>query len=127
MSYVLQHWSGAWAALAVWATVATLHVAGLRRLGARRRAGEAVACHGGLLLALLALISPLGYWSGLYIWARSIQDLLLAFIAPGLIVVAAPWPVLARGVRPDSGRAVQPGGEPDPPAGARWWLAWPVA
>jgi cytochrome c oxidase assembly factor CtaG len=142
MSYVLQHWSGAWAALAVWATVAALHLVGLRRLEAgagrdgggeparregRRRAGEAVAFHGGLLLALLALVSPLGYWSGLYIWARSIQDLLLAFIAPGLIVVGAPWPVLARGVRPDSGRAVQPQGEPDPPARTRWWLAWPVA
>jgi putative membrane protein len=117
MSYILQHWSGAWAAVAVWVIVATLHLAGLRRLGAdRRRAREAVAFQGGLLLALLAVVSPLGYWAGRYIWVRSIQDLLLAFTVPPLIVLGAPWQVLA-------GRA----GRPGRPAGRQWWLAWPVA
>jgi cytochrome c oxidase assembly factor CtaG len=117
MSYILQHWSGAWAAVAVWVIVATLHLAGLHRLGAdRRRTREAAAFQGGLLLALLAVVSPLGYWAGHYIWVRSIQDLLLAFTVPPLIVLGAPWRVLA-------GAA----GRPGRPVGRRWWLAWPLA
>jgi putative membrane protein len=117
MSYILQHWSGAWAAVAVWAIVATLHLVGLRSLGAdRRRAREAVAFQGGLLLVLLAVVSPLGYWAGRYIWVRSIQDLLLAFTVAPLIVLGAPWQVLAGAV----GRSWRP-------AGRQWWLAWPVA
>jgi putative membrane protein len=121
MSYILQHWSGAWAAVAVWVIVATLHLAGVHRLGAdRRRAKEAVAFQGGLLLALLAVVSPLGYWAGRYIWVRSIQDLLLAFTVPPLIVLGAPWRVLARG-RP--GRPRRPRRSP----GGQRWLAWPVA
>jgi putative membrane protein len=112
MSYILQHWSGAWAAVAVWVMLATLHLVGLHRLGAdRRRAKEAVAFQGGLLLALLAVVSPLGYWAGQYIWVRSIQDLLLAFTVPPLIVLGAPWEILTR-------RRVRSTG---------WWLAWPVA
>ena len=112
MSYVLQHWSGAPPALAVWVIVAALHLAGLRRPGAdRRRAIQAAAFQGGLLLALLAVVSPLGYWAGHYIWVRSIQDLLLAFTVPPLIVLGAPWEVLAR-------RPVRSTG---------WWLARPIA
>lgn len=112
MSYVLQHWSGAWPAVAVWVVVATLHLVGLRRLGADRgRAREAVAFQAGLLLALLAVVSPVGYWAGRYIWVRSIQDLLLAFTVPPLIVLGAPWQVLAR-------RHVRSTG---------WWLARPIA
>jgi putative membrane protein len=112
MSYILQHWSGAWAAVAVWVIVATLHLAGLRRFGMdRRRAREAVAFQGGLLLALLAVVSPLGYWAGRYIWVRSIQDLLLAFTVPPLVVLGAPWEIPAR-------RRVRSTG---------WWLARPIA
>lgn len=122
MSYVLQHWSEAWAAVAVWAIVAALHLVGLRRLGAdRRRATEAAAFQGGLLLALLAVVSPIGYWAGRYIWVRSIQDLLIAFTAAPLIVLGAPWQVLAG----FSGRRA--GGRSGRPAGRQWWLAWPVA
>lgn len=55
------------------------------------RAGKAAALLGGLLLALLAVVSPIGYWAGRYIWVRSIQDLLLAFTAAPLIVLGAPW------------------------------------
>jgi putative membrane protein len=140
MYYVLQHWSGAWAALAVWAALAALHLAGLRRLKAGPRRGrpagrqdrslneQAAAFQGGLLLALLALISPIGYWSGLYIWVRSIQDLILALIAPGLIVLGAPWLVLAAGLRPRAGEP-HPGPAPNRPpglAGRPWPAAWAV-
>jgi putative membrane protein len=144
MSYVVQHWSGVWPALAVWAVIAVAHLAGLRRCisrrddspraraQARRLTVQAAALQGGLLVALLALISPLGYWAGLYIWVRSIQDLLLALVAPGLIVLGAPWLVLAGLVgvpQPaDSGGAGR--AEPDQPPGTarrHWWLMWPVA
>jgi putative membrane protein len=146
MSYVLQHWSGAWVALVIWAAVAAAHLVGLRLLAGPRRdresrgpevrrlATEAAAFQSGLLAALLALVSPVGYWAGIYIWVRSIQDLLLAFVAPGLIVLGAPWLVLARCFRPGAGRAGSPDAVhpkavrdrlPSPP-GARWWLAWPI-
>jgi cytochrome c oxidase assembly factor CtaG len=78
------------------------------------RAKERVAFLGGLVLAVLALVPPLGHYAGLYIWVRSIQDLLLAFAAPALIVLGAPWKVWARG-------------RPAERAGRRRWPAWPVA
>jgi cytochrome c oxidase assembly factor CtaG len=54
-------------------------------------AREALIFQAGLLTAALALVSPLGYWSQRVIWARSLQDLLLANVAPALIVIGAPW------------------------------------
>jgi cytochrome c oxidase assembly factor CtaG len=63
--------------------------------GVRR---EAVVFYAGLLTVLLALVSPIGYWSGRYIWVRSLQDLLLANVAPALIVLGGPWLALRRGV-----------------------------
>ena len=82
---------------------------------------EAAVFQGGLLLALLAVVSPLGYWSGIYIWVRALQDLTLAFVAPGLIVLGAPWSALARCLgRPAPGASDATGPRP-------WWLRWPVA
>jgi len=146
MSYVLQHWSGNWAVLAVWAALVAAHLAGLRQclqrhghdrvngVQARRLTWEAAAFQGGLLVALLALISPLGYWSGLYIWVRSLQDLLLALVAPGLIVLGAPWLVLASlRRRPADGPAAdpaRPAAQPDQvpgPSPRRLWATRPVA
>jgi putative membrane protein len=119
MSLVLSHWSVSWPALVVYAVLAAAHAAGLRRLLARGGAPadrrtmirEAALFQGGLLLALLAIVSPLGYQSGVFIWVRAVQDLVLAIVAPGLIVLGAPWP--AFGAR----EASRP----------RWWLRWPVA
>jgi hypothetical protein len=53
---------------------------------------------GGLLLALLVIVSPLRYWFGIYLWVRALGDLTLAFVAPGVIVLGAPWSALARGL-----------------------------
>ena len=103
MSYVLAHWSPAWAVLAIWAAVAAVYLAGLGRIryeetperSRRERGWRAAAFQGGLLAVLLALVSPLAYWSLTYIWVRSVQDLLLALVAPALIVLGAPgrpWP-----------------------------------
>src|SRR5258708_329321 len=94
MSYVLAHWSLAWAVLAIWVVVVAVHLVGLGRiwredLARRELAWRAAAFHGGLLAVLLALVSPLAYWSLTFIWVRSIQDLLLAAVAPALIAAGA--------------------------------------
>jgi cytochrome c oxidase assembly factor CtaG len=116
MSPVLSHWSASWPALIVYVALAGAHVAGVFRL---LRAGSAPAgpelrregalFQAGLLLALLAIVSPLGYEAGVFIWVRAVQDLILAVVAPGMIVLGAPW--MAFGARRSSGG---------------WWLRWPV-
>jgi putative membrane protein len=105
MSYVLAHWSPGWVVLAIWAAVAAAHLCAWRE-----RAWRSAAFHGGLLAVLLALVSPLAYWSLTFIWVRSVQDLLLAVVAPALIMLGAPRPLRASQTR-----------------GARWWPAGPVA
>ena len=79
--------------------------------GARQRGElgrQAIAFQGGLLLTLLAVISPMGYFSDVYIWVRALQFLLVAMVATGLMVLGAPWQALRIAVRRD--RSVrQPG------------------
>jgi putative membrane protein len=144
MSLVLAHWSPIWPALAIYLVVAGAHLTGTLRgglggpAGRRAVAREAAMFQGGLLLALLAIVSPLRYWSGVYIWVRALQDLMLAVVAPGAIVVGAPWAALARSVgrrqigqrAPDGPRRpLGPGGPAGPAATPRppWWLRWPLA
>jgi putative membrane protein len=127
MNLALSHWLASWPVLAAYAVVAAVHLdglAGLLRHGAaarRQLEREAAVFQAGLLTAVLALVSPVGYWSADYIWVRSIQDLTLAFVAPGLIVLGAPW--LAFGYR-WSRRAGQAGASA---AHVPWLLARPVA
>jgi putative membrane protein len=133
MNRALTHWSGNWPVLAGYAVIVVVHLAGLWRIRAdspaERPAGwpelrrEAAVFHLGLALVLLALVSPLAWWSGVYLWVRAVQDLILAFIGPGLIVLGAPWPALARCLR---SRAPAHPAAARPPAG-RWLLARPVA
>jgi putative membrane protein len=146
MSVVLSDWSAIWLVLGVYLVVAGAHLAGTLGGGTDAAAGrrgttsergttrEAVLFQFGLLVALLAIVSPLRYWSGIYIWVRAVQDLVLAIVAPGLIVLGGPWPALAWCAgRPDLGRPDL--GRPD--VGQRdrgdaarprppWWLRWPV-
>lgn len=108
MNVVVSHWSANAAALAVVAVVVAVHVRGLRGMAvdARRRGEgtprglgwEAAAFYGGLLVVILAAVSPLAYWSTRYIWVRSLQDVLLANVAPVFLVLGAPWFVLRRGL-----------------------------
>ena len=112
---MVSHWSANVAALAVYAVAAAAHLLGMRgeatgpRLpGQPRRLARAAAYQAGLLLALLAVVSPLGYWSYRFIWARNLQDVILAIVAPALIVLGAPWRPLSRGLRLD-GRLPRPG------------------
>ena len=45
----------------------------------------------GLAVIALALLSPMGYLSDVYIWVRALQLLLIAVVGPALIVLGAPW------------------------------------
>lgn len=125
MTMVASHWSANAVALAVVAVVAAVHLRGTLAVtsGARRRGEgvprglwrEAVIFYAGLLVVLVALVSPIGYWSLRYIWVRSVQDLLLANVAPALIVLGGPWLALRRGL--EAQRQVQRRGLGFSPAG----------
>jgi len=138
MNVVVLHWSANAAVLAVVAVAVAVHARGLRGVAVdARRRGEgtprgigwqAAAFYGGLLVVLLALLSPLAYWSHLYIWVRSLQDILLANVAPVFLVLGAPWLVLRRGLafpRPPAGDAgpLRAGNAAPRPAASRARLA----
>jgi putative membrane protein len=142
MNMVVSHWSANAAALAGCLVIAAVHLAGLRglRVDARRGAAalppglarEAIAFYAGLLAVLLALVSPVGYWAGTFIWVRALQDILLGVVAPSLIVLGAPWLALWRGlgrvteqpaaVVAEAERATQAAAPPRPRL-----RSWPVA
>jgi len=95
-------------------------------------AGRAWAFQGGLLVILLAVVSPVAHWSVVFIWVRSLQDLLLGVVAPALIVLGQPGPALAAALgRPSHGGPVSGVLSRDGSDRARdrppWWLRWPVA
>jgi cytochrome c oxidase assembly factor CtaG len=128
MNVVASHWSANAAVLAVVAAVAAVHLCGLRGLAADARRGgdmprglyrEVAAFYAGLLVVVLALLSPLAYWSAHYIWVRSVQDILLANLAPAFLVLGAPWLVLHRGLPFELPRAHGPGRDPATGRGAR--------
>jgi cytochrome c oxidase assembly factor CtaG len=125
------HWSASWPALACYLIIAVAHLVGLQRLAGgsvpRDMRREALLFQGGLLLALLALVSPLGYWSGIYLYLRALQFITFAVVATGLMVVGAPWQALRAAIAPRSRLAGQPEGAAVPGQGARWLLRWPVA
>jgi cytochrome c oxidase assembly factor CtaG len=87
------HWSASWPVLIAYVLLAASHLAGASRGGGTRqeRLRAAVLCQLGLAVIALALVSPVGYWSGTYIWVRAVQELLVAVVGPGLIVLGAPW------------------------------------
>src|SRR5262245_24775081 len=142
MNMVVSHWSANVAALAVYVVAAAAHLLGMRgeatgprRPGQPRRRARAAAYQAGLLLALLAVVSPMGYWSYRFVWARDLQDVILAIVAPALIVLGAPWRPLSRGLRLD-GRLrrwdQQTAGDAGDDDAARRnrsadWRAWPIA
>jgi len=134
MNMVVSHWSASLLVLAAAVAVAVAHLLGLRGLaaGAKRRrerlpetlVREAALFYSGLLAVLLALVSPVAYWAQRFIWIRSVQDLLLAIVAPALIVLGAPWLVLRRGVRHSTQEPETAAGEPQQALG---WLRLPLA
>jgi putative membrane protein len=143
MNVVVSNWSANVVALAAYAVAAVTHLLGVRdaatdaaRQGRSLPPGQArraVAFQAGLLLAVLAVVSPISYWSYRYIWVRNFQDVILAIAAPALIVLGAPWLPLRRGLglavrdRRGAGAPAAPG-EPggSDAAGQDWSPGWPA-
>jgi putative membrane protein len=87
------------------------HEFGLARLArrsrperTRQRRLRSLWFYGGLVVLLLAVESPIDYWSGSYFFVHMIQHLLLMFAAPVLIVAGAPWQPLLDGLPGRLGR-----------------------
>jgi putative membrane protein len=97
MNYITQHWSfDPFVILA--AVVAGWHEIGLWRLARRSRPERtrerrlrSLWFYAGLAVLLIAVCSPIDYWSYDYFFVHMIQHLLLMFAAPSLIVAGAPW------------------------------------
>ena len=102
MEATFEHWSASWPVLIGYVAIAAWHLIGLRSAQvagpeagtSQERRREAILFQVGLLVILMALVSPLGYYSTVYIWVRMIQTLLVAVVGPGLLVVGAPWEAL---------------------------------
>jgi putative membrane protein len=111
MNYLTEHWSfDPFLILAV--VVAAWHEVGLWRLARRSRPERirerrlrSLWFYGGLVVLLLAVESPIDYWSYDYFFVHMIQHLLLMFAAPTLIVAGAPWQALL-----EAGRGATGGG-----------------
>lgn len=119
MHEVLAPWSSTGVAIAVYIVIACLHLKQVRTARGRSALPRdqlvaAAAFQAGLLTALLAIISPVGYWSSQYIWVRAIQDLLLCFAVPMLI---------AAGIRGHAAGRPKPDGRP---ADGAWSRVSPV-
>jgi len=120
VNYLLQHWSYDPFLLVV-IVVVGWHEAGLARLARRSRPDRtrqrrlrSLWFYGGLAMLLLAVQSPVDYWSASYFFVHMLQHLLLMFAAPTLVVAGAPWqPLLAalpRNVERTATRSVLRGG-----------------
>ena len=88
--------------------VAGWHEVGLARLARRSRPERtrerrlrSLWFYAGLAVLLIAVYSPIDYWSYDYFFVHMIQHLLLMFAAPTLVVAGAPWqPLLDGAARP---------------------------
>jgi cytochrome c oxidase assembly factor CtaG len=97
VSYLDSHWSFD-PFLVVVAAIVVANEIGLARLRrrstrahTRRRRLHSLAFYGGLALLLLSVESPIDYWASDYFFVHMVEHLLIAFYAPILIVLGAPW------------------------------------
>lgn len=97
----LEPWEPSPMVLALWGLAVILYALGLRR-GARQGCDEGIARPVAFLLGLaltyLALQSRWDYYAQHMFWIHRLQHLVLHHLAPLLLVLAAPAPVLARGL-----------------------------
>jgi cytochrome c oxidase assembly factor CtaG len=104
MRYLIDHWSfDPFLIIAV--VLAAWHEVGLVRLARRSRPDRtqerrvrSLWFYAGLVVLLIAVESPIDYWSDSYFYIHMIQHLLLMFAAPVLIVAGAPWQPLLDGL-----------------------------
>lgn len=121
MHYILDNWSFDPFVIIV-AVVVAWHETGLYRLArrsrperARERRVRSLWFYAGLLVLLLAVTSPVEYWSYSYFMVHMVQHLLLMFAAPSLVVAGAPGQPLLAGL---PGRS---GDQETPPVPAGGW------
>ncbi len=141
------HWSASWPVLTGYVAVAACHFAGVLRsrpatrpataeagqpiapagrAAAQERRREAILFQLGLLVVLLALVSPVGYLSTVYIWVRMLQALLVAVVGPGLIVLGAPWEPLHAALTRRTAAAPRSPSSLQPPPHVPWLQSKPV-
>jgi putative membrane protein len=135
MNYLTQHWSFD-PFLIVAIVVAGWHEIGLAKLARRSRPDRtrqrrlrSLWFYAGLIVLLLAVQSPIDYWSDDYFFVHMIQHLLLMFGAPTLIVAGAPWQPLLDALPgrlgQDATREVLTGGWSRPVRAVAGWLLRP--
>lgn len=97
MNYMVAHWSLDPFLIGAIVTVFA-HELGLRRLKERSRASRtrerrrrSWLFYGGLVVLLLAIESPIDYWSSSYFSVHMVEHLLISIAAPVLVVSGAPW------------------------------------
>ena len=112
MHYLLDDWSLD-PFLIVVAVVIAWHEIGLFRLAkrsrperTRQRRIRSLWFYAGLAVLLLAVDSPIDYWSDAYFTVHMVQHLLLMFAAPSLVVAGAPGQPLLAALPGRSGKAV---------------------
>jgi putative membrane protein len=110
VNYLVDHWSFDPFLILVLILVAW-HEIGLARLArrsrperTRQRRLRSLLFYAGLGVLLIAVESPIDYWSGYYFFVHMIQHLLLMFAAPTLVVAGAPWQPLLDGLPGRLGR-----------------------
>jgi putative membrane protein len=110
--YILGNWSFDPFIILV-AVVVAWHEIGLARLARRSRPERtrerrirSLWFYSGLLVLLIAVVSPVDYWSDSYFMVHMVQHLLLMFAAPSLVVAGAPGQPLLDALPGRSGQAV---------------------
>ena len=112
MHYLLDNWSFDPFIILV-AVVVGWHETGLYRLAKRSRPERtrerrirSLWFYAGLLVLLLAGVSPIDYWADSYFMVHMVQHLLLMFAAPSLVVAGAPGQPLLAALPGRSAKAV---------------------
>jgi putative membrane protein len=112
MHYILDNWSFDPFVILV-AAVVVWHEIGLWRLARRSRPERtrerrirSLWFYAGLAVLLIAVDSPIDYWSSSYFIVHMVQHLLLMFAAPSLVVAGAPGQPLLDALPGRSGQAV---------------------
>jgi cytochrome c oxidase assembly factor CtaG len=97
MSYLIHHWSFDPFVVIVAITVAANEL-GLYRLRqhsvlarTKRRRKNSLVFYAGLASLLVAICSPVDYWSSSYFFVHMIEHVIIVFLAPVLVVAGAPW------------------------------------